>query len=254
MTDETRRSGTVKTDETLLTIVEALRGYGPTGVTKLATLTGFSKSTIYKHLNTLEQDRYVVSHDGTYQLGFKFLSLGGYVRDDDELCHLANSKVGELGEETGQMILVSVKEHDRGVFTYVDRSRYDIKNIILGEQFHLHTSASGKAMLAECSDDHVEQIVDDNGLSEMTEHTITDKETLYEEIESIRDRGFALNKEERQEGIRAVSAAITAPESGTICAMTIAGPANRLPVDELENEYANAVLGVINEIELELKY
>lgn len=253
MTDTSDQSGTVKSDRTLFTIVDELK-QGRAGVTELADSTGLSKSTIHKHLKTLEELQYVVNDGGEYRLGFRFLTLGGYTRDENELCHLANVKAGELRDETGQMVLVSVEEHGYGIFTYVDRSSYDIKNILLGERFYLHATASGKAMLAECADERIDGIIETVGLPQMTPTTVTDRSALFDQVETVRDRGVAFNWEERQRGIRAVSAAVNHPETETVCAITVAGPANRLPEGELRDEYANAVLGIVNELELEIEY
>lgn len=253
MADRPREPGTVNSDRTLFAIVEELQRLGKAGVTELGEATGLSKSTVHKHLKTLEELEYVVGEDGVYRPGFKFLSVGGQVRDENELCHLANVKAGDLVTETDQMVLVSTMEHGRGVFTYVDRSRYDIKNILLGEQFALHATASGKAMLAEYPDERIVEILDE-GLPPRTETTVTDREELLERIETVRERGFALNIEERQRGVRAVSAAVTHSETGTTCGMTVAGPAHRMPREDLEGKYANAVLGIVNEIDLEIRY
>ncbi|WIV68172.1 IclR family transcriptional regulator [Natrialbaceae archaeon AArc-T1-2] len=251
---EIESSAAVKSNRTLFAIIDELQTRGSAGVTELANEIGFSKSTVHKHLTSLEEEDFVVNDGGRYRLGFRFLTIGGTLRDENDLCHQANVKAGELGNETDQMVLVSIKEEGRGIFTFVDRSRYDIKNIILGERFHLHATASGKAMLATHADEEIEEIVDDNGLTELTSSTITDKAELLERIGVIRERGYALNLEERQRGIRAVSAATTHPETGMACAMTVAGPANRLPKQELEGTYANAVLGAVNELELEMRY
>lgn len=252
--DEIESNTPVKSNRTLFAIIETLQSRGTAGVTELANEIGFSKSTVHKHLASLEEQGFVVNDEGEYRLGFRFLTVGGTLRDENDLCHQANVKAGELGAETDQMVLVSIEEQGQGVFTYVDRSRYDIKNIILGERFHLHATASGKAMLAAHSDEEIERIVDEHGLPELTPKTVSDRATLFERIDTVRERGYALNLEERQRGIRAVSAAVTHPDTGMACAMTVAGPANRLPEQELEGTYANAVLGAVNELELELRY
>ncbi len=252
--ESSAQSTAVKSNRTLFAIIEALQSRNEAGVTELANETGFSKGTVHKHLQSLEQEEFVVSDDGKYRLGFKFLTLGGALRDEIDLCHQANVKASELGKETGQMVLVSVKERDYGVFTYIDRSRYNIKNFLLGERFQLHATASGKAMLAAHSDEEIREIVDTQGLSQLTPNTVTGVDELLEKIDVIRERGYALNMEERQRGIRAVSASVTHPNTGMVCAMTVAGPAHRLPREELEGTYANAVLGAVNELELEIRY
>ncbi|WP_082146831.1 helix-turn-helix domain-containing protein [Halostagnicola sp. A56] len=78
--------GIVKSDQTLFTIIEALDHLGQAGVTDLANYTGKSKSSVHKHLKTLDKGHYVVKDRGQYRLSFKFLHFGGSVRSNCSIC------------------------------------------------------------------------------------------------------------------------------------------------------------------------
>ena len=81
-------------------------------------------------------------------------------------------------------------------------------NTIPGLYFHMHSSATGKAILAHYSDDHVEAILDRHGLPARTKNTITDREELSEEFEEIREKGMSFEREEYKPGMITIAAPI----------------------------------------------
>lgn len=245
----------VESSETLLRIVDALHESGEVGVTELATELGVAKSTVHKHLKTLEKHRYAVNDGGSYRPGFKFLSVGGKVRDNNELCTVVDPKLRELAERTDELVTFGVEEFGLGRFTFIYNDKYDIKEALpLGRQFYLHANAAGKAILSTYSDERIEAVLDRHGMKRRTENTITNPEELFEHVERIRDRGYALSIEERRAGMQAVSAAVTHPGTETVGAISLVGPTNRLTEEKLKNEYADAVLEIVNEIDIIMNY
>lgn len=252
--ESTSKSTIVQSDETLFRIIDGLNELGPVGVTELADHLDLSKSTVYKHLNTMVRHGYVIN-DGVYRLGFKFLSIGGNVRGQNRLANTAEKTVKELAKDTDQLVAFTVKDFDHGVFVFRENYRYGLEKIIpIGRRFHLHQNAAGKAMLAELPAVDVRDIVERQGLPTVTENTIDTEEKLIAELDEIRRRGYALNREERHEGINAIGAAIRDASSNTLGALSIAGPTNRLTETTLKDEYSEALLTKINELELQLQY
>jgi len=87
----------------------------------------------------------------------------------------------------------------------------------------------------------------------LTDNTITDRNKLFNELEQIRERGYAYDSGEGIEGLRAVAAPIIT--NGVVDgAMTVAGPANRITESKFHEEFPEAVLGAANATELELTY
>jgi DNA-binding IclR family transcriptional regulator len=252
---ERDHAGTVKSDRTLLRIINGLQELDGAGVTDLAGHLDLPKSTVHKHLKTLHQEGYVTKQCGTYRLGFRFLTHGGYVRDQHELCTLAAPKVRELANKMDELTLFSVKEGDYGFFIYMYNDKYGLnESAPLGAQFHLHENSAGKAILAELPDEEIEEIINRVGLPRKTQHTVSDRDELFDRIKRIRDVGFALNFEERREGIQAAASAVHHPETDSYGALSIAGPTNRLEKERLEQEYADALLGAVNELEIQINY
>lgn len=252
---EDNQAGTVQSDRTLLMVINGLQKLDGGGVTDLAEHLGYPKSTVHKHLKTLYQEGYVVKRKESYHLGFRFLTHGGYIRDHHDFCMLAIPKVRELAEETNELTLFAIKERNRGIFAYICNDKYGLtKSAPLGTEFHLHENAAGKAVLAQLPNKEIEDIIDRVGLPTKTANTVNSRDELFERLDQIRERGYALNFQERREGIQAAAAAMYHPQTDSYGAISIAGPTNRLQKERLKKEYADVLLGSVNELEIQINY
>lgn len=256
MTADRDSKGNIKSNETLFSIIEYLLTSEQAGVTELADYIGKSKSTVHKHLQTLLEHGYVVQQDDEYRLGLRFLTVGGAVRDRDDLSLVAREHLETLASKTDQLVAFSLKERHYGYFVLTENTKYMIqRSIPLGTRFHLHQNSAGKAMLSQLDDEEIDEVLDDVGLPPATEHTITDPEELFDELETVRDRGYSINLQERVDGFWGVSAPVQDTEIGRIGAFSIAGPADEnTTVESITDEYVDQVLAAANELRLNLKY
>jgi DNA-binding IclR family transcriptional regulator len=245
----------VQTAEKTLRIIDELKSQKGGRVTDLADVLDMGASAVHNHLNTLREHGYVVKEGEEYRLGLKFLELGGFIRNQVELYKIAEPEIERLAEETGE--LVNLMTEERGMGVYLKRSKgkdaVDL-DTYAGMRVHLHSTALGKAILANLPPDYVEDIVDFHGLPRVTERTITDKETLDKELEEVRSRGFAIDDGERLKGLRCVSAPIMRDETTVLGAISVSAPANRVDEHELEEDLPNHVQGSANVIELNIRY
>lgn len=259
VTDDTSQTGSgkrIKSTRTLFTIIDQLRDRESTGVSQLATELDMPKSTVHVHLKTLEEEGYLIKEGGEYRLSFRFLELGGETRHRLDVFQAARSAVDELALETGEAAHLGVEEGGKRVLLYsatLEDGLYD--NSSIGHHTHLHWTAMGKALLAKLSDDRVDAIIDDHGLPESTEHTVTDREGLFEELEGIRERGYAVETDEHRNGLATISMA-TQPECGDQgpAGIGISGPTHRIKEKNVDNELIEAIQSAVNVVELELRY
>jgi DNA-binding IclR family transcriptional regulator len=93
--------------------------------------------------------------------------------------------------------------------------------------------------------------VEARGLEQRTDRTIGSLEELLRELETTRERGYAVNDEEAVKGARAVGTAIVV-DGSVVGAISIVGPANRMTDRQLEDGIVDHVLGAANELELKL--
>ncbi|WP_368280072.1 IclR family transcriptional regulator domain-containing protein [Halomarina oriensis] len=235
-----------------LRILETLRETGGAGVTTVAKETGYSKATVHNHLATLEHEEYVVrTGDGTYELGFRFLDLAHHARRRIGIYDLVRREVDKLAAESGEMALYTVEEHGWGVCIYRELGENAVQTpLYVGYRSALHHTAVGKAILAYLPRSRVEAIIKRRGLTVQTEDTITDPDQLFDELDAIRDRGFAFNREETIPGLVGVGAPIIG-QGGTVeGAISIIGPASRMDEERFYGEIPDMITRSVNIIEI----
>ena len=250
----TKRNVTVDATETTFRILEMLKELDGAGVTELATRLDIPKSTVHNHLVTLRENEYVVKDGTTYRVGLQFLELGEHTRNRMKIYDVARPEVEALAEETGELANLLVEEYGLGVYLCRARGEQAVRvDTYAGMRVHLHCTGLGKAMLAHMPDERVDEILDRRGLEPRTEATITDAETLREDLAAIRERGYAVDHGERLSGLRCIAAPITDESNRAVGAVSVSGPSSRIKGDRLE-EVPELVMSAANVIELNMSY
>jgi DNA-binding IclR family transcriptional regulator len=144
-----------------------------------------------------------------------------------------------------------IEEHGRGVYLYKAEPPRGVNTVAgVGDRRPLHCTGLGKAILSCYSEERVREIVDRHGMPAMTENTITDPDELTNELEVVRDRGYAIDDEEIQPGLRCVAAPINADNTSDVGAVSVSGPTGRFKRDRLETELPELVTSAANVIEI----
>lgn len=241
--------------ERTFAIVEAVKEFEGAGVTELANHLGIPKSTVHNYLSTLEQEEYLIKEDDTYYVGIRFLDFGAHARSRRRIYKIARPEVDRLAEQTGELANLLIEEHGRGIYLHrVGGDRAVHVEAQVGTRVHLHTTALGKTILAHLPKERVDGIIDRHGLLPSTPQTVTDPAELREELDRIRDQGYAMDDEEKLEGLRCVAAPIMSDDGRVLGAISVAGPMNRLRGDRFREELPNKILEVANVIELNITY
>lgn len=253
MADE--QQNTVQATERSLDIIEALQELDRARLTTLAKELGLPNSTLHNHLSTLEQRGYVVRENEHYRLSLRFLDIGEYTRDIRKVYRVARPELDEIASETGEIASLVVEENGRGVFLYSAAGEEAISlDTSPGTYIHMHASAMGKAILAQLPEDEVAAILDQHGLPERTQNTIINRDSLLDELETIREQGVAIDDEERVRGSRSVAVAIRDEAGSVIGSIGISGPASTLTTERMMNTLAEQLHDTTNIIELKLAY
>lgn len=244
----------VTTTQTAVSIIEFLKRTGPATVSTVAEHLDVARSTAHRHLTTLLNEEWVAKDDsnGTYRVSLNVFHIGASVRKENLLYQFAEDRVDELGDKTGERVWCIVEEGGRGVHLYGASNSVVNTYAHVGARTYLHQHAAGKSILAFRPREEVSSIVARHGLKAITDNTITDKETLFEELEQIAERGYAVNREESFRGLHAVGVPVCDDDGYALGAISISGPAHRLKGDLLESELPETLLGVANEIEINI--
>jgi len=245
----------VSAARTTFSIIDALRELDGAGVSELANRLDMPTSTIHDHLRTLEDEEYLINDDGVYRVGARFLELGEQVRNRMKVYNVSRPEVDDLAEETGEHANMLIEEHGRGVFLYKARGADAVQlDTHAGMRVPLQTTAMGKAILAHRPREEAAAMIDRHGMPKVTEQTITDRETLFEELVEVRDRGVAFDDEERVAGMRCVAAPITDDDDHAIAAVSVSGPKSRMRGETFTETIPERVLRSANVIEVNLTY
>lgn len=245
----------VKAARTTMEIVEALKEREGAGVTELADHLDMSKSSVHNYLSTLQEDEYVVKDGSEYRVGLRFLDLGVHARCRRTIVDDVRREVDALAEDTGELVNFMVEEHGYGVYVYRNYGDQAVKvDARTGDRVHLHNTALGKAILAHFPEERVEAILDRHGLPQTTEHTVTDREALFEELDEVRERSIAFDREERLEGLRCVAAPVLRDGEVVEGAVSVSGPRSRLQGERFETTVPEKLRDTVNVIDLNVTY
>ena len=99
----------------------------------------------------------------------------------------------------------------------------------VGARVHLHSTAVGKALLAQLTDDEASKILELSGMPALTDHTITDPKVLRHDLAVTRARGYAIDEGEQETGVSCV--AVPVPGAPVLTAISFSAPAPRLTPD-----------------------
>lgn len=245
----------LQTVENAFAVIDALRRLEGARVTELADELDMSKSTVHDHLSTLRAHHYVVKDGDEYDLGLGFFEIGEYARKQRKIYEIAQPEVTNLAEETGEVANLMVEEHGRGVYLYRAHGENAVTlDTHTGKRRYLHNTALGKAILAHSPEERVHEILDRHGLPQATKHTITDRETLFEKLDEIRERGIAYCGQERVEGLQCVAAPILSTDDRVLGAISVAGPTTRIKGERFRTEIPELVRQAANVIEINVTY
>lgn len=204
---------------------------GNANVSSLARSAGLPRATALRMIQTLEQEGFLLRVPGAERvlLGPELLRLA---RDTDEqllLREVARPMIGDLVAEVRETVTLSVvaPDGDLDLVEQVDAPAQLRPRSWLGQRFPLHTSASGKVLLAALGPERLERFLG-APLARYTPATITTAEALRAELARVRERHYAVTRDEEEEGLSAVATAIRGPGGELLGVLTTSGPTQRL--------------------------
>lgn len=255
MTKPGKSETTVHAVQTSLRIINAIQELETPTVTSIAKHLDIPKSTAFNHIHTLENQEYLVdTEDEGYRLGLRFLDHGVTARDNLTIYEASSPTVEQLADETDLAVWLGVEEYGRVVCVRKGMGERAVPTRgRIGRRLRMHSGSLGKAILAHLPAARIDEIIEDQGLPQLTENTITDSDALQDELNTIRQQGVAFNDGESMAGLRAVASPIFKDSTiqGAICA---AGTRNRMKGEYFEDTLPARVKDAANEIELKLTY
>ncbi len=232
--DKTEQN-TVQSLDRALMILTAVSGTSGISLSELAQKTDQSAPTVYRALTTLQGHGFVELEEpgqlwhvggGAFRVGSAFLRR-------TKVVERARQPMDRLMRATGETANLGVEHRDQVLFLAQVETHETIRAFFPpGTLGAMHVSGIGKALLAWFSTDRVRQIVADQGLTRFTPRSLSEEGALMADLAATRLRGFAVDDQERAEGMRCVAAPIFNAYGEPVAGLSISGPAFRVDLAE----------------------
>ena len=223
--------------------------------TDLSQLLGYNLATVSRTLQILKRYGFVDKNPRTklFRLGPTISKLAAAISRSmrTEFIQIAKPHADLLCETVGSTVTVEVLSSKSSVIAYIVQgvSFFQVPHEI-GEPLPAHCSAGSKAILAFSSPETVAGLVKE-GLRSYTENTITDPIAFQKELDKIRKRGYAVDRQELHVGVVAVAAPIFSLEGEVVAAINVAGPKHLLG-DIVDSTLSEQVKSAAQKISSEL--
>jgi DNA-binding IclR family transcriptional regulator len=201
------------------------------GVNEMARMLGMHKSTISRLCATLEQAGYLHRElaAGRYRLGPRIFNLAGNQNHEFDLRSVARPILQRLVAATGETVTIAELEGpDIVTIDVIEGTNLVRAQARVGARTQAHASATAKAILAYLPTVDRDAIIDGLALVQLSPNTLTSRDALVENLETIRQRGWSVDMEELEVGLRCIGAPVRDGGGHVIAAIAILGPRHRM--------------------------
>jgi len=229
------KSGTVGK---ALRVLDQVAGFGrPVRFAEILEVSPFPKASLYRFLQTLTVEG-MLAYDSdrqTYSPGIRLVRLAHAAWAQASLAPIARPHLDALSAETGET--VHLAQLDAAQVLYVDK-RNATEPLPMysqaGKVGPAYCTGVGKAMLAFLSESELAPIIGQQSFHRFTDHTLRDASALYDELENIRARGYAFDREEHEPGIICVAMPIRTDSGRVLGAISVTSSTARTTLENLE--------------------
>jgi IclR family acetate operon transcriptional repressor len=231
-------------------LLTVLSSFDRATLSELADRVDLAPSTVHRLLETLRQHGVVEfdDTDQTWAVGIEAFRIGSTYLLRTNYIETGRQMMRRMVERTGETANIAVPDGGGVVFVSQVETLQPIRAFFPpGTRGYMHASGIGKAILAEYTRAGVEQVVAEHGLPAFTENTITGLDALLGDLAGIRERGWAVDDQERQLDMRCLAAPIFNEFGEVVAGISISGPAGRLSASRMA-DYGPLVRACADEV------
>ncbi|MCH6472548.1 IclR family transcriptional regulator [Sinomonas terrae] len=237
-----------------VSVLKALESAEASSLERVARISGLSESTALRYLSSLANHDLVERdpESGHYRLGLTLFTFGTAAIRQRNIMSLAAPMLDLLHERFDETINLAARQNGQVmVLQVLESTRPMRKGVAAGGIDSWHATALGKAILACLPDTDVEAILSRYNAARFTPNTLVESHALLADLAAARSRGYAIDDEESEEGLRCVGVAIRVQSGAPDYALSISGPKSRMPYSRLQ-EIGTAILESGRELSVEL--
>ena len=209
----------------------ALLKSGEKSLAEITKATGWHKSSVQRVLTTLCYHKFLQRDEATkkYSLGIALADYGRIALNNLDIRQLAKPFLQRLVDYSGETAVLALLYDTKMVMVDKREPPNQIRaSPFIGTRFPATATSNGKALLAWLPEERVSEILQIEGLPAATKRSITKPGLYRAELAAVRERGYAIDREEFQSGVSAVSAPIFTPKGQVIATISVVGPAFRM--------------------------
>ncbi len=226
-----------------LQIFEVLaRQAAPMRLQDLARELHMPDSTLLRFLNTMIDYGYVAREQETsrYRLTLKLAQLGSQVHSNYPYQKIIHPYLEEISRKLQESVSLCVEQNGSVVYIdTVDGPDHMLRTLQrIGKVAPMHSTGVGKVLLQNYTSNELKEYIEEKGLPAFTEKTITSRKEFLDEIDVVRQRGFAYDNEECEVGVRCVAFPVKDFSGRNVAAISISAPVTRLDADIEKNVIA----------------
>lgn len=192
--------------------------------------------TAHRFLKTLEAEGALVQMSkGSYRLGYAMVDLGDRAHDEDRLGQLLQPALDAFTAEMREASMATI--YQAGMVVCIARAtppRSLSVDIRVGDRLEAYCTAHGKLWLAHLGPRERARYLETVRLDALTDHTITRRRDLEAELDVVRQRGYAYNLGEREDGITALAVPVLTRGGKMVAGLSMFGPTSRIDRAELD--------------------
>ncbi|HKL70012.1 HTH-type transcriptional regulator BhcR [Salibaculum sp.] len=234
--DKTEQN-TIKSLDRAMGVFEVLSETSGLSLSALSEETGQSPATVYRILVTLE-GRGLVDFDASEQvwhIGPAAFVIGARFLRRTSLVDRARPVMRALMEETGETANLGIEKEGAVLFLGQVETSATIRAFFPpGTLSEMHASGIGKALLAHMEDRRLARVLAGVGLQAFTGQTIIDAAALRDDLAGIRARGYAVDNEEKTDGMRCIAAPVFDMTGEAVAGISVSGPTSRVGLDDID--------------------
>ena len=226
----------------------------PLRFTDILRLSGQPRGTLYRQLSHLVEEGLLSLGAGLrYEPGIRLLKLASNAWARNSFRIVAEPHLRALYEKTGETVHLGILHGEQIIYLDKVEGRQAVRMASqIGNASPVYCTGVGKAAISALPDDALQRLVERITFRPFTPNTLLSAEALLNEIDIIRARGHAFDREEHEEGIRCVAAPVFSKRHAVVAALSVTGPAYRVSMVQLEGWAAfveAAAKGIMQDIE-----
>jgi len=232
-----------------LSVIDVISAGDSLSLSDIHKKTGYSNATLLRMLCTLEAHHCIYKDDnGKYHLGHRLAYWGNKVDRNNIFITTAHPYLVKLRDKFNETAHINFLLNNGNVlFAHrIPANRAIVMNTIVGSELEAYCTATGKALLSCLNDHDLSEMIDQYHFTQYTPTTIMNKKALIQEINLIRDQGYAIDNEESEDGLYCISVPVKENEFNAVAAISLSGPAERMKPNQ------TAIINALSDTSLQI--